>query len=91
MIAPEFLELPDLMAGEYLHDMMFRVGPLRALGEGMVATDWPVLVAFADNQMLDAEDTEILAEMCRGYCSAMRDGESPFAIAPVDQEEPDDG
>ena len=91
MIAPEFLELPDLMAGEYLHDMMFRVGPLRAIGEGMVATDWPVLVAFASNQMLDAEDTEILADMCRGYCSAMRDGESPFAIAPVDQEEPDDG
>lgn len=86
MIAPEFCTLPDLMVGEYLPDMMFKIGPLRSVGEGMVATDWPVLMAFAANQLLDAEDTEILAEMCRGYCAAMRDGESPFAIAPVDQE-----
>lgn len=86
MIAPEFVALPDLAVGEYLPEMMFKVGPLRAIGEGMAATDWPVLMAFAANQMLDAEDTESLFEMCRAYCSALRDGESPFAIAPLDQE-----
>lgn len=86
MIDPKFVALPDLAVGEYLPEMMFKVGPLRAIGEGMTATDWPVLMAFAANQMLDAEDTEILFEMCRAYCSALRDGESPFAIAPVDQE-----
>lgn len=85
MILPERYDLPELMVGEYLPDLMFKVGPLRPAGEAMVATDWPVLVAFAANQCLDAEDTEILADMCRGYSTAMRDGQSPLAIPPVDQ------
>lgn len=79
------------MAGEYLPDLFWKVGPLRATGVGLVATDWPVLMAFAANQHLDPDDTETLAAMCQGYCAAMRDGESPLAIAPVDQEDPADG
>lgn len=67
--------------------MIWKVGPLRAAGDAITATDWPVLMAFAENQALDADDTETLAMMCRGYCAAMRDGESPLAIAPVDQGE----
>jgi len=66
--------------------LMFDLGPVRSFGMGFAATDWPVILAFAQVRGLDDDDTDVLAAMCKGYCSALQAGEQPLSIAPVDQE-----
>jgi len=80
------LRLPVLDAGRYLIEAMQLVGPMRpGLAEAR-ATDWPEIEAFAraTERLSEPWEIETLAAMCAGYCAALKAGEDPLAIAPVD-------
>lgn len=80
------LRLPVLDAGQYLVEAMQILGPLRpGLAEAR-ATDWPEIAAFAGatERLSEPWEIETLAAMCAGYCAALKAGEDPLAIAPVD-------
>lgn len=79
--------LPELDPGEYLAGVMMDLGPLRRNGDGLEATDWPVITPFADSIGLDTADRQTLFRMCRGYYQAWQEGKNPLAIDPVDREE----
>lgn len=80
------LRLPVLDAGQYLIEAMQILGPIRpGLAEAR-ATDWPEILGFArgTERLTEPWEIETLAAMCAGYCAALRAGEDPLAIAPVD-------
>ena len=83
------LRLPVLDAGQYLVEAMQILGPLRpGLAEAR-ATDWPEIAAFAHatERLSEPWEIETLAAMCAGYCAALKAGEDPLAIAPVDEDD----
>ena len=83
------LRLPVLDAGQYLVEAMQILGPLRpGLAEAR-ATDWPEIAAFAraTERLSEPWEIETLAAMCAGYCAALKAGEDPLAIAPVDEDD----
>ena len=79
------LPLPDLDPDEYMLELMMELGPVRSTGEGLTATDWPVVAAFAGVKGLDHHDTSTLAAMCRAYCDELQAAESPLRIPPIDR------
>lgn len=79
------LGLPELGDGEYLHEMMADLGPVRLVGEQLQPTDWDIIAPFGQAMGLDPDDMQTLFLMCRGYCVASREGENPLAISPVDR------
>ena len=81
--------MPPLDPDEYLPELMNEIGPVRSSGTGLVATDWPVIVAFAQVKGLDESDIAILAAMCRAYSQEFAAADSPLRIAPVDRTETD--
>jgi hypothetical protein len=78
--------LPDLDPGEYLVGIMLDLRPTRSNGMDIGPTDWPVIAPFGEVMGLDSEDMLTLSKMCRGYHEALREGENPLSIAPVDRE-----
>lgn len=60
--------------------------PFRETSQSFIATDWPVIMAFAENKMLSPEDVDILAACCQGFAKEMKLGTEPLSIAPVNQE-----
>ena len=60
--------------------------PFREIGRSFVATDWPVIMAFAENKNLSAEEVDILAACCQGFAKEMKLGTDLLSIAPVNQE-----
>lgn len=83
------LGLPDLEPEEYLPSLLFQLGPMRSNGMGAVSTDWDVILPFAQAKGLDDEDTDLIAEMCRGYYEAWQAGQQPMVVAPVHEEQPE--
>lgn len=68
---------------------MITLGPTRSNGMGLVATDWDVIAPFAASTGAVSGPWELttLAAMCDGYATAVKAGENPLAIPPVEQEE----
>ena len=81
--------MPPLDPEEYLPELMNEIGPVRSSGTGLVATDWPVIVAFAQVKGLDEGDICILAAMCRAYSQEFAAADSPLRIEPMDRTAPD--
>jgi hypothetical protein len=67
---------------------MMVLGPLRPAGETLQATDWPVIHAFgaATGRLSEPWEYEALADMCRAYAAAFREGADPLCIPPVERE-----
>lgn len=80
------LRLPVLDAGQYLVEAMQLLGPIRSGLAEARATDWPEIEPFAraTERLSEPWEIETLAAMCAGYCAALKAGEDPLAIAPVD-------
>jgi hypothetical protein len=80
-------DLPDLEAGQYLVDAMFKLRPTRSSAAGMVPTDWPEIAAFAAvTQRIDEPwECEALFDMCQAYYEELHTGEKPLAIPPVER------
>lgn len=78
-------DLPELDPMEYLAGCMLDLGPTRPKGEGFAPTDWDIIAPYSAAIGLDADDAVILSKMCRGYCQAMREGENPLCIPPVER------
>lgn len=79
--------LPELDPLEYLDWFMFDIGPTRTSGMGESATDWDIIFPYATAKALDAEDTEILADMCKAYYRGREEGNNPLAIEPVERDQ----
>jgi hypothetical protein len=81
------LGLPEIGAGQYLVDAMFKMRPLRASGFGSIPADWPVIDAFArgTGRVSEPWEIEALFEMCQAYSQGLDAGIDPLAIAPTDQ------
>lgn len=79
--------LPELAAGEYLIEAMFKMRPLRSSGFGEVSADWPVIEAFArcTGRISEPWEIETLFEMCEAYQAGLETGANPLAIPPVEQ------
>ena len=81
------LGLPDLEAGHYLVEAMFRLGPTRSDGMGERPSDWPEIDAFArmTGRIGEPWEAETLFDMCGSYTRARQEGENPLAIPPVER------
>ena len=77
--------LPELDAEEYLIGLFFDLGPTRSNGMSEGPTDWDILLPYATAKGLDADDTAILSDMCKGYHAERENGTNALAIAPVDR------
>lgn len=82
----EPLLLPDLEAGQYLVDAMFKMGPTISTGMDEVAADWITIDAFARGTCRISEpwEFEALFEMCTAYYQGWRAGAEPLAMSPVE-------
>jgi hypothetical protein len=83
------LGLPQIGAGEYLIEAMFKMRPIRSSGFGNVPADWPVIDAFARStgRISEPWEFETLFAMCEAYAQGLEAGIDPLAIPPVDQAE----
>ena len=79
------LGLPELDPLEYMVWFMLDIKPTRNNGMSDGPTDWDILFPYATAKALDDEDTAILSDMCKAYYNALREGENPLCIAPVDR------
>ncbi len=85
----EPLRIPDAGDGGYLLRALFEVGPTTVDGmAGEQPLRWLDLWAYgqATGSLSDPWDYRTLHEMSRAYLRGKRTGESPFGIAPVDQD-----
>lgn len=83
------LDLPELDAGEYLVDAMFRLSPARQTGMGEVPSGWPEIDAFArqTGRISEPWEAETLFAMCRAYTTERAAGADPTEVAPVDRKD----
>lgn len=77
--------LPDLDPEEYMVSVMMDLGPTRNNGMSEGPTDWDIITPYASAKGLDADDTAILADMCKGYHREREAGVNALCIAPVDR------
>lgn len=84
------LGLPELDPGEYMPGLMFEIGPVRWAGEQYQPTDWNIIAPFGAAMGLESDDMLTLAQMCRGYFEAWREGENPLCIPPCDRHHEDE-
>jgi hypothetical protein len=85
------LDLPELAAGDYLVDALFKAGPTKAGGMGEVPMDWLDIWAFAQStgDVSEPWEAEALHSMSRAYLAAKTAGENPLAIPPIEQDAAD--
>ncbi|MFC3180451.1 hypothetical protein [Cypionkella sinensis] len=78
--------MPDLDAGQYLVDAMFKMGPTISTGMDEVAADWITIDAFArgTGRISEPWEFEALFEMCAAYFQGWRAGVEPLAMSPVE-------
>lgn len=81
------LGLPDIHAGQYLLDAMWRLRPSRNNGWGEVPTDWDQIAPFAAATKAISEPWEFDAiyDMCRAYCEGKADGKNPLSRPPTER------
>ena len=77
--------LPRLDPDEYMVGVMMDLGPCRENGMSESATDWNIITPYTQAIGLDAEDTVLLAEMCKAYHRERQVGVNPLAIEPADR------
>jgi hypothetical protein len=78
--------------GQYLLDALFEVGPSATAGMGgEIPVSWAELWAYAQATQNISEPWEFRAimQMSRAFVRARREGESVFAIPPMEQIEND--
>tara|TARA_R110002020_G_scaffold95937_10_gene230128 strand:+ start:8498 stop:8719 length:222 start_codon:yes stop_codon:yes gene_type:complete len=65
--------------------VMMDLGPTRNNGMSEGPTDWDIITPYVSAKGLDADDTAILADMCKGYHREREAGVNALCIAPVDR------
>lgn len=82
------LALPEIGAGAYLLEAMFRIGPVRETGLNTSPPDWSEIDAFArqTGRISEPWEAEALFDMCQGYLEEIRAGENPLVIPPVERD-----
>ena len=83
--------MPPVDPDEYLPELMNEVGPVRRSDGGLNATDWDILVPFAQAKWLDGDDLYLLAAMCKEYSQEFAAAENPLRMAPMDRRTEPDG
>lgn len=74
--------------GQYLLDALFEVGPSQAGGMGgEIPLSWGEVWAYAQATQILTEPWEFrsIMSMSRAFVKARKDGESVFAIPPIEQ------
>lgn len=80
--------LPELEAGDYLLEALFKMRPTRTDGMGAERpVDWPVILAFAQGsqRVTEAWEIELLADMACAYIEGKVKGADVFSIMPLHQ------
>ena len=78
----------EIEHGQYLLDMMRRMGPTVSNGFGTAPRPDAEILAYAQGIGVTLEPFEFhtLRDMCRAYIGGLRSAEDKFSKAPIDRE-----
>lgn len=79
----------ELEAGGYLLEMLYEVGPIKAMPMGGVdAITWADLDPYVrlTQGTIDEWEARLLIDMAKAFAAGFNEGKSPFSIAPIDRD-----